>query len=84
MIADQLSRPVLGALAIAGCLVLTDGAAANPGAGAPPPPLPSPGAALLDDLDALHARLEIHVAYRAGRESWLDVGVHPLPPRPRR
>lgn len=34
---------------------------------------------VLYDLDTIQRRLEIHSAYYAGRESWLDVGVHPLP-----
>lgn len=45
---------------------------------------PAPGAALSRDLDVLHTRIEAHAAYYAGRESWLDVGVYPIPPRPRR
>jgi len=48
-----------------------------------PPTTPPPGAALLSALDALHQRVEIHASYHAGRESWLDVGVHPAP-APRR
>lgn len=88
MTADQLSRPVLGALA-AGLLLSIWGApsvpAAHPkAAGRPPPALPAvSGTAILDNLDRLHERLEIHVAYAAGRDSWLYVGTHPLP-KPRR
>jgi len=49
----------------------------------PPTTAPPPGAALLSEIDALHQRVQIHASYYAGRESWLDVGVHPAP-APRR
>ena len=51
-------------------LLLAACAPSRPAVGRPP---------VLDDLDALHRRLEAHAIYYAGRESWLDVGVHPLP-----
>lgn len=46
----------------------------------PKPVKPHP---VLGALDRMHTRIEIHAAYNAGRASWMDVGVHPLPP-PRR
>jgi len=77
--ADQLSRPVLGAFAIAGILALTGGAAAPERKAEPPSQLPAPGAALSRDLEILHLRA--HAA--ADRLAEWDVGVAPLPP-PRR
>jgi hypothetical protein len=76
--ADQLSRPLLGALLLAGILALAGGAAAPEVRAVPPlPPLAS-GAALFSDLEVLHLRA--HAA--ADRLAEWDVGVHPLaPPR---
>ena len=71
-------RPSIALLALSAVgLVLADEPAAPPGSA----PLPArDGAALIADLNALHTRLEIHSAYYAGRDSWLNVGVAPLPP----
>ena len=84
-VARRLDPGLVGAVLLTVWGALSSPAAHPEAAGRPPPAQPAvSGAALLADLDALHARLQVHIAYRAGRESWLDVGVHPLPGRPRR
>lgn len=84
-VARRLDPGLVGAVLLTVWGALSSPAAQPEAAGRPPPAQPAvSGAALLSDLDALHTRLQVHIAYRAGRESWLDVGVHPLPGRPRR
>jgi hypothetical protein len=73
---DQLSRPLLAGLAIAGLLALTGADAANPVPVRAPPSRPAPGAALLRDL----AILELRARAAAERLEWLDVGVSRVPP----
>jgi hypothetical protein len=75
-VTDRTPRPILGALAIAGILALTGGAAAHPAPERTPPSRPAPGAALSRDLEILHLRA--HAA--ADRLAEWDVGVAPLPP----
>lgn len=57
------------------------GPAVSPEAVGRPQPtqLAASGAAILSDLDRIRSRVVIHAAYYSGRDSWLYVGVHPVP-----